>query len=132
MVEAECGAPFPRVGRLTVQRALTGLEFAAGVPGTVGGALAMNAGAQGQSTADVVLEVTAVDAEGEVITLSREEMEFSYRTSRLQRQPGLIAVKARLRLQEAPLNDVRDRMRAVYGKAAAHAARRYQERGQRL
>lgn len=111
VVEAECGAPFPRVGRLTVQRALTGLEFAAGVPGTVGGALAMNAGAQGQSTADVVLEVTAVSAEGEVITLSREEMGFSYRTSRLQKQPGLIAVKARLRLQEAPLNDVRDRMR---------------------
>lgn len=112
VVEAECGAPFPRIGRLTVQRGLTGLEFAGGVPGTLGGALAMNAGAHDQSTAAVVLEVTAVDARGRVVRLSREDMDFSYRSSRLQKEPGLVAVKAKLRLREASPAEVRERMRA--------------------
>lgn len=116
VIEAECGAPFPRLGRMAVQRGLAGLEFAAGVPGTVGGALAMNAGAHNSTTADVVESVTVVDGRGDVITLSRDEMDFAYRTSRLQKQPGLIAVKAKLRLQAASPKEVRERLQTFMEK----------------
>lgn len=108
----ECGAPFPKVGRLSVQRGLTGLEFASGIPGTVGGALYMNAGAHNQSTAAVVEEVTAVDAAGRIVTLTRDDMQFAYRSSRLQTEPGLIAVRSKLRLRAADEKEVRERMRA--------------------
>lgn len=115
-VEVECGAPFPRLGRLAVQQGLSGLEFASGVPGTVGGALYMNAGAHDQSTAAVVCEVTAVNATGEVVTLTQDDMDFSYRSSRLQKEPGLIAVKTKMRLQAAPEKEVHDRMRMFMDK----------------
>lgn len=111
-IEVECGAPYPRLGRMAVERGLAGLEFAAGVPGTVGGALAMNAGVHDATTADVVQSVTAVDSHGDVVTLGRDDMKFAYRTSRLQQQPGLIAVKATLRLLPASPKEVREKLRA--------------------
>jgi UDP-N-acetylmuramate dehydrogenase len=87
-IVADCGAPFPRLGKLSVEQGLTGLEFASGIPGTLGGALYMNAGAHNQTTAAVVEEVTAVDGTGRVLTLTAADMEFGYRSSRLQRKPG--------------------------------------------
>jgi len=111
-IVADCGAPFPRLGKLSVEQGLTGLEFASGIPGTLGGALYMNAGAHNQTTAAVVEEVTAVDGTGRVLTLTAADMEFGYRSSRLQRKPGLIAVRAKLRLQAADPAEVRERMRA--------------------
>lgn len=109
---ADCGAPFPRLGKLSVERGLTGLEFAGGIPGTLGGALFMNAGAHHQTTESVVQEVTVVDGNGNVRTLSGAEMQFSYRSSRLQREPGLIAVQAKLRLKAADEKQVQERLRA--------------------
>lgn len=96
-VEAGAGCPLPRLVQMAARRSLAGLEGLAGVPGTVGGALFMNAGTAGASIGDVTLWVEVLDREGERVRLAREEMGFGYRTSRLQRG-GLIAVSARLGL----------------------------------
>lgn len=110
LVRVQCGAAFPRVAKLAAQRSLSGLEFAAGIPGTVGGALTMNAGAHADSIGDVVEEVTAIDEKGNLITLTNEDLQFAYRMSRLQ-QKDLVAVEARLRLKEGAPDDIRGKMR---------------------
>lgn len=115
-VVAECGAPFPRLAKLAVQRSLGGIEFGGGIPGYVGGALAMNAGAHDECIADFVREVTAVNPDGDVVTLTNEDMEFSYRMSRLQREPRLIAVKTKLCLFPGPSRDIREKMRTYMEK----------------
>lgn len=115
-VDVECGAPFPRLAKMAAQRSLAGLEFAGGIPGTVGGALAMNAGAHADSIADVVESVTVVDDAGGLRTLSREEMGFSYRMSRLQQEPGLVAVRARLRLRPGDPAEIRRKMQQFLQK----------------
>ncbi len=97
-VEVGAGYALPRLVAEAARRGLGGLEPLAGVPGSVGGALFMNAGTGGQALGDVTEEVRAVDGEGGRVTLNREAMAFGYRSSRLQRG-GLIAVAARLRLR---------------------------------
>lgn len=80
-VKAQAGAMLIRVAREAGKAGLTGLEFASGIPGTIGGAMVMNAGAYGGEMKDVVSEVTVLTPEGEVKTLTGEEMDFRYRTS---------------------------------------------------
>lgn len=80
-VKARAGAMLIRVAREAGKAGLTGLEFASGIPGTIGGAMVMNAGAYGGEMKDVVSEVTVLTPEGEVKTLTGEEMDFRYRTS---------------------------------------------------
>lgn len=111
-VVAQCGAPFPRLAKMAAQRSLAGLEFAGGIPGSVGGALTMNAGAHADSISDVVESVTVVDEAGHMRTLSRSEMQFAYRMSRLQKEPGLVAVETTLRLEKADQQTIRDKMQA--------------------
>jgi UDP-N-acetylmuramate dehydrogenase len=67
------------LARLSASWGRAGLEFMSGIPGTIGGALAMNAGAYGREVKDVLIKAEAVTAEGEVITLSLAEMKYSYR-----------------------------------------------------
>lgn len=97
-VEAGAGFPLPRLVRMAARRGLGGLESLAGVPGTVGGALCMNAGASGQAIGDLTEEVRAVGRDGELVTLDRDAMRFAYRSSRLQ-EGDLIALSVRLRLR---------------------------------
>lgn len=80
-VKAQAGAMLIRVAREAGKAGLTGLEFASGIPGTIGGAMVMNAGAYGGEMKDVVSAVTVLTPEGEVKTLTGEEMDFRYRTS---------------------------------------------------
>ena len=79
IVEAGASVLDVHLANYTAQNGLTGLEFFAGIPGTIGGALAMNAGAYGRETADVLLRAEAVTPEGDIITLQPHEMEYSYR-----------------------------------------------------
>ncbi len=78
---AESGVPFPRLARDAARRGLTGLEFAAGIPGTVGGAVRMNAGAHGAQIADIIECVDLVTMTGEVLTLPVDRMGLGYRSS---------------------------------------------------
>jgi UDP-N-acetylmuramate dehydrogenase len=88
---AQSGAPLAAVSRLAPSYDLGGLEFAVGIPGTIGGGVMMNAGAYGGEMKDVVTHVTVVDELGEVRVLRAEELQFRYRTSLLQTQPWIVA-----------------------------------------
>jgi UDP-N-acetylmuramate dehydrogenase len=92
------GFSFARLGSITAKLGWTGLEFAAGIPATVGGAIFMNAGANGQETGNTLKEVTYVTAQGEFKRLRREELLFSYRFSSFQQWKGGI-VEALFQLQ---------------------------------
>ncbi len=78
---AEAGAPLPALHLFAADRGLTGLEFAAGIPGTIGGAVCMNAGTAAGEFGDIVESVTLVSMDGVIVTKSREEMKFGYRTA---------------------------------------------------
>lgn len=95
------GYSFAQLGTLTARAGWGGLEFASGIPGSVGGAIYMNAGAQGKSTAEVVAEVDFISEEGEWVTLARDALAFGYRTSPFQQRRGAI-VQARFMLTASP------------------------------
>ncbi|MCP9850292.1 UDP-N-acetylmuramate dehydrogenase [Cyanobium sp. Morenito 9A2] len=99
LVEAQAGEPIPTLARKAARAGLSGLEWAVGIPGTVGGAVVMNAGAQGGCTADWLVEATVLDpwGNGEPFVLKAAELDFAYRHSRLQAEP-LLVLSARFRL----------------------------------
>lgn len=86
-IVAQAGALLSQVARAACEKELTGLEFASGIPGTVGGGVVMNAGAYGGEMSQVVTKVTVVNCEGEVLELENETMEFGYRYSTIKNQP---------------------------------------------
>lgn len=97
IVSVGAGYSFSYLGTQTAKRGLSGLEFASGIPGSVGGAVYMNAGASGSETAGCLQEVTFVNQIGEIEVLSREQIDFSYRFSSFQNRKGAI-VAATFRL----------------------------------
>ena len=80
-ITAQAGALLSAVAAAAKNASLTGFEFAGGIPGTVGGAAVMNAGAYGGEMKDVLVEVTVMDAEGKIFAISAEKLELGYRTS---------------------------------------------------
>ena len=97
VIAAGAGAQLARVLNFAVERGLTGLEFAAGIPGTVGGAVCMNAGTAQGETGDVIESVTLLSPEGDMVTRRRDEMGFGYRTATVP--PGHIVLDARIILR---------------------------------
>ena len=89
-VYAGAGYSFSLLGVQTARKGFSGLEFASGIPGTVGGAVFMNAGASGGSTSDVTSEVHFVNEEGELLIFSKDTIEFRYRFSSFQTLRGAI------------------------------------------
>ncbi len=98
-VRAECGVSVPHLSRKMSERGLAGLEFAAGIPGSIGGAVAMNAGAHGHAMAELVQEARVLTPRGEA-RWSPDDLRFQYRESRLQHEPGVV-LDATLRLRPA-------------------------------
>lgn len=90
-VSVGAGFSFSLLGVKTARKGLAGLEFASGIPATVGGAIYMNAGANGSETCERLTEVTFVDEQGRLHILPRSELEFSYRHSCFQGKKGAIA-----------------------------------------
>jgi UDP-N-acetylmuramate dehydrogenase len=88
-VTAECGTSLPHLSRKASARGLAGLEFAAGIPGSIGGAVVMNAGAHGSALADVTEQVRVLTPAGEM-RWSALDLAFGYRQSRLQHEPGVV------------------------------------------
>jgi len=84
------GFSFSLLGSRVSKKGLTGLEFASGIPATVGGAVFMNAGANGQETFDVLKTVTFLTEEGKLMQLSKNELQYSYRFSSFQKMKGMI------------------------------------------
>jgi UDP-N-acetylmuramate dehydrogenase len=88
-VHAECGASLPNLSRKTAERGLAGLEFAAGIPGSVGGAVVMNAGAHGHSMSELVRSAR-VRTPGGPAVWTAADLHFRYRHSRLQEEPAVV------------------------------------------
>ncbi|HZK37761.1 MAG TPA: UDP-N-acetylmuramate dehydrogenase [Clostridia bacterium] len=83
-VIAQAGVSLSELSEKIMEKSLKGFEFAGGIPGTLGGATTMNAGAYGGEMKDIIKSVKALNTEGEIINLSSEELEFGYRTSMIQ------------------------------------------------
>ncbi|HEX5851174.1 MAG TPA: UDP-N-acetylmuramate dehydrogenase [Rubrobacter sp.] len=92
-VTADAGVLYPVLANTTAGRGLAGLQFATGIPGTVGGAVYMNAGAYGSETAEV-LDWADVLRDGEVIRMENRDLDLSYRYSALHDHPGWIVLRA--------------------------------------
>lgn len=108
-IKIKAGTLLSRVSRFALENGLTGLEFASGIPGTMGGAIIMNAGAYGGEMRQVVRCVRLMNQEGEIINLDNEEMEFGYRFSRAKKE-GLIVLEAVLSLEEGDRTVIEARM----------------------
>lgn len=106
-----CGALMSSVAKAALAESLTGFEFASGIPGSIGGAVFMNAGAYGGEMKDIVESVNLVSRDGKVLrTVSGEEMDFSYRHSILQ-ETGEVAVSVVLRLSKGDAAEISETMR---------------------
>lgn len=105
----QAGAPLSAVARMAADNSLRGLEFAAGIPGTIGGAVVMNAGAFGGEIAQVLEEIEAVTDEGMILTLKKEELDLGYRTS-IFKKKKLVCTKAVLRLTPGNKEELLARM----------------------
>lgn len=90
IIIAGSGAMLPKVARLAISGGLKGLEFATGIPATVGGAVTMNAGAHGQSIGEVIREVKVINNQGEPETIPSEDLAFQYRSSGIRKKEYLI------------------------------------------
>ena len=97
-IMAQAGCSLAQIANAALDAALTGFEFAAGIPGTLGGAVVMNAGAYGGEMKDVLESVTVLTGEGEIIELGRNELELGYRTSVIAKK-GYIVLGAVLKLE---------------------------------
>lgn len=89
-IVAQAGALLSQVSRVALEYGLTGMEFASGIPGTVGGGVVMNAGAYGGEMSQIVSMVKVVNADGEIMELSNANMEFGYRYSTIKNQPFVV------------------------------------------
>lgn len=110
-VEVGAGYPLPGLVRGTVERGLGGLEDLGGIPGSVGGAICMNAGAGGQAIGDVTVWVDVVGPDGEWRRLFRDSLGFAYRSSSLQDGEGVV-LSAVLELRPARREELRARLQA--------------------
>jgi len=97
-IKADAGVLLKDVSDKAVENSLTGFEFACGIPGSVGGAVFMNAGAYGGEIKNVILEAEVMDNEGNIIVLSKDELELGYRTSKVMKE-NLIVISAIFQLE---------------------------------
>ena len=109
-ITAQAGALLSAVAAAAKNASLTGFEFAGGIPGTIGGAVVMNAGAYGGEMKDVLTEVTVMNAEDDIFTLPTEELELGYRTS-IIKTAGYIVLEAKIRLKEGNPEVIRETMK---------------------
>jgi UDP-N-acetylmuramate dehydrogenase len=108
-IVAQCGAALIDVSKRAYKASLTGLEFACGIPGSIGGAVYMNAGAYDGEVKDVIEKVTLLTLEGEIREVSNQEMDFVYRNSRLQTS-GEIALDVTFQLAKGEKEAIKSRM----------------------
>ncbi|QVK17058.1 UDP-N-acetylmuramate dehydrogenase [Mycoplasmatota bacterium] len=91
-----------------IEYELEGLEFFGGIPGTMGGAIYMNAGAYNKETKDVVLEVLLINNQGELVIYTNKDLKYSYRKSILQKEQPLLIIEAKLKLKKGNKDNITD------------------------
>lgn len=108
-IVAQAGALMSKIAHVALEQGLTGFEFAAGIPGTIGGGAVMNAGAYGGELKDVITTVEVINRDGEVLLLENAAMEFGYRSSILKRMPYIVT-EVKIQLQEGVREDIKAAM----------------------
>lgn len=108
-MRVEAGALLSKAGNAALEAGLCGFEFAAGIPGTVGGAVVMNAGAYGGEMKDILSQVTVLTPEGKILTLQNEDLELGYRTSIIQKK-NYIVLDAEFELEPGEKDVIRAKM----------------------
>lgn len=117
-IRVAAGVTMTRAAVFAANLGLSGLEFAHGIPGTVGGGVYMNAGAYGGEICQVCKSVDVMDLQGNIRTFSNEEMGFSYRHSVLEEQEGIV-ISADFSLSRKPAEEIRERMKELMAKRSA-------------
>ncbi len=111
-VHAGSAVYLPRLAREVIPEGLSGLEFASGIPGSLGGALVMNAGAYGRTLGDLVEKVTYLEPDGIIKELPSSEINFAYRWSSFKEKKGII-VAARLKLKQDDPHQIQGRVEEI-------------------
>ena len=117
-IRVMAGVTMTRAAMFAANHGLSGMEFAHGIPGTVGGGVYMNAGAYGGESRDICASVDVMDRQGNIRTLTNEQMQFSYRHSLLE-ETGDIVISAVFALQKKNPEEIKDRMKELQGKRSA-------------
>ncbi|MEK6698749.1 MAG: UDP-N-acetylmuramate dehydrogenase [Nitrospirota bacterium] len=118
VLHVQAGAPLQRLLNFSVENGLTGLEFATGIPGTVGGAVCMNAGTTDGELGDITDSVTLISPDGRLITKSREEMGFGYRTAKIP--GGHLVLEATITLRRGAEEKIKNRVKELMDKRKQH------------
>lgn len=115
LIKAQTGLELKEIADLALENSLSGFEFAAGIPGSLGGALFMNAGAYGGEIKDVILKAEFVDHNGQLIELNKSDLKLAYRTSILQEDnPDWIAVNVSLELKKSDPEKIKAKMNELH------------------
>lgn len=114
VIRCKAGLPLSNLSKLALENSLKGLEFAGGIPGTVGGAVVMNAGAYDGQMAEIVESVKVMEQDGDIYEMKNKELGYSYRTSVLQNS-GKIVLEALIKLEPGNYGEIKSKM----GKYAA-------------
>ncbi len=109
IIELEAGMLISKASKIAQNNSLSGLEFAEGIPGTVGGAVTMNAGAYIGEMAMVVYQTEYMDVQGNIITVTGQEHCFSYRSSIIQKNKGIV-LKTQLKLRKGDSKSIKELM----------------------
>ena len=119
VLTAEAGVPLARLADFACREGLAGLEFAHGIPGTLGGAVCMNAGAYGGEMKQVITSVTALFPEEGIRTLTAEELDFGYRHSLFSDHPDAVVLRAAVALMPGDPEEIRGRMQDFMARRKA-------------
>lgn len=115
VISAQAGAMLSVIAKQALAHGLAGFEFASGIPGTLGGAVVMNAGAYGGEMKDIIRKVTVLTPEGKIQTIPGDQMEFGYRTSIVEKK-SLIVLLAVIELENGNSEEIRSRMEELKRK----------------
>lgn len=127
-IYAQAGASLAKIAAAAMEAGLAGFEFAAGIPGTLGGACVMNAGAYGGEMKDVLVNVTVLDESGSIKKLVGSELELGYRTSIIAKK-GYIVLNAEIELRRGNLDEIRCLMNELRDKRVSKQPLEYPSAG---
>lgn len=127
-IRAKAGALLSRIAKTAMTNGLTGMEFAAGIPGTLGGAVMMNAGAYGGEMKDILKEAVVLTENGEFLTLTAQELELGYRTSVIAKKRYFV-LEAKLALKKGASEEIQAIMEDLHGRRVSKQPLEYPSAG---
>ena len=127
-IEAECGVTLKEVSDKAIENSLTGFEFACGIPGTIGGAVFMNAGAYDGEISKVIESAEVIDENCNIIRLSREELDFGYRSSLVMKK-GYTVLSAVFKLEKGQVKTIKELIEDLTNKRESKQPLEYPSAG---